>query len=168
MKSIRERCLGEHYFITDSYSKDLRSIVNMQTKNIDKNQMELLFKNYTNYYRDKNIFLEISKAGNPIYSSMPMSKDFLRKVKSSNKGARYISTLTLKGEKYLCVIGVLPEPYSKYTLTYLYNLSEDIASCNRLTEILFVAGIIISFLLAICLLILLNYIFKPLREISSS
>ncbi|MHB8063822.1 MAG: HAMP domain-containing sensor histidine kinase, partial [Ruminiclostridium sp.] len=37
---------------------------------------------------------------------------------------------------------------------------------NRVTSLLYTVGIIISFLLAICLILLLNHIFKPLNQIS--
>lgn len=164
LESIRERCIGEHYFITTAYAKDLKAVEARGTTTIDA--MEPLYQSYVSYYGDKNIFLKLSKDSKTLYSNIPLEKDSSIKEKNLTAGNRIMSTVKLKEKEYVSVSGFLPAPYNSYKLTYLYDLSESITSWNRVTGFLYTVGILISFLLAVCLILLLNHIFKPLKQIS--
>ncbi len=164
LDSIRERCLGEHYFIATAYAKDLKAVEARGTTTIDA--MEPLFQSYVSYYGDKNVFLKLSKDGKTLYSSIPLEKDSSTKEENLKAGNRIMSTIKLKEKEYVSISGLLPAPYTSYRLTYLYDLSESITSWNKVTGFLYTVGIVISFLLAICLILLLNHIFKPLKQIS--
>jgi two-component system OmpR family sensor kinase len=164
VNSIRERCLGEHYFIATSYANDLKAVESRGTA--AGSVIEPLFQSYVSYYGKKNVFLEISKEGQPLYSSLPSGKEFTGGIINPKVGNRVLSTVKLQGKEFISVSGTLPAPYDAYTLTYLYDLSENIASWNRVTRTLYTVGIGLSFLLAVCLILLLNYIFKPLQQIS--
>ncbi len=67
---------------------------------------------------------------------------------------------------YVIVSGKLPAPYDSYTLVYLYDTTEAINSWSDLKNILFLAGFVLSVLLAFGLLLVLNRIFRPLKQIS--
>ncbi|NLK52526.1 MAG: HAMP domain-containing histidine kinase [Syntrophomonadaceae bacterium] len=162
--SIRERCLGEHYFIVTAYAQDLKAVESRGTT--AERTMEPLFQSYVSYYGKKKVFLAISREGQPLYSSMPVEEAFSGQEEKPAAGYRVLSTVKSKGREYITVTGTLPPPYAAYTLTYLCDISENIASWNRVTGILYTVGIAFSFLLAVCLILLLNHIFKPLQQIS--
>ncbi len=164
LESIRERCLGEHYFIANAYAKDLTAVEARGTTAV--NAMKPLFQSYVSYYGDKNVFLELSKDDKTLYSNVPLEKDSYTKVENLTAGNRIMYTIKLKEKEYVSVSGSLPAPYNTYMLTYMYDLSDSITSWNRVTGFLYTVGIIISFLLAVCLILLLNHIFKPLIQIS--
>ncbi|MEN6328656.1 MAG: HAMP domain-containing sensor histidine kinase [Syntrophomonas sp.] len=162
--SIRERCLGEHYFIATALTKDLMALENRGAS--VNSSLEPLSQSYFNYYRKQKVFLELSEEGHPLYSSIPENEVLSAPKPNPTADHRVMSTLKLKGKEYVCISGTLPAPYTAYTLSYLYDLSATIQSWNRLTHILYSAGMVLSLLLAICLILLLNYIFKPLQQIS--
>ncbi len=163
LNSIRERCLGEHYFISTTYAKDLKAVESRGVQAVSAT--ESLFQSYVTYYGKKNVLLKISKDGQLLYSSFPENFSSIKEDNASVKN-RIISTVKFKEKEYICVSGTLPSPYTAYSLTYLYDFSQSITAWDNMTKLLFTAGIAISSLLAVCLIFLLNYIFKPLRQFS--
>lgn len=164
LSSIRERCLGEHYFIATALAKDLNAVENRGTP--PDSVMEPLFQSYVRYYGKQNVFFELSQEGHPLYSSIPENEALSGQKPKQTAENRVLSTVKSKDKEYISVAGTLPAPYTAYTLTYFYDFSETIVSWNKVTRILYLIGIILSLLLAICLSLLLNYIFKPLQQIS--
>jgi len=164
LESIRECCLGEHYFIATAYAKDLNAVESRGTT--AESTIGPLFQSYVNYYGKKNVFLEISREGQPLYSSIHEDNELPGISQNQKAGTRVMSTVKSNRKEYISVSGTLPAPYDSYMLTYFYDLSENIASWNRVTGLLYTVGIVISFLLAICLILLLNHVFKPLNQIS--
>ncbi|MGS0763767.1 HAMP domain-containing sensor histidine kinase [Syntrophomonas curvata] len=162
--NIRERCLGEHYFIASALAKDLNAVEN-RGASIDS-AMGPLFQPYVHYYGKQNVVLALSREGHPLYSGIPEMEIVPGQNPKQMANNRVLSTVKLKNKEYISVAGLLPAPYTAYTLTYLYDLSATVESWNKMTRILFSFGIVLSLLLAICLLLLLNYIFKPLKQIS--
>lgn len=166
LNSIRERCLGEHYFIATAYAKDLKAVESRGTTAL--NAMEPLFQSYVSYYGKKNVFLKLSKDGKTLYSSIPSEDISSTKEEKLTAENRVMSTVKLNEKEYVSISGALPAPYNAYKLTYLYDLSESINSWDRVTSFLYTVGIVISFLLAVCLILLINHIFKPLKQISAA
>ncbi|MDP4093995.1 MAG: HAMP domain-containing sensor histidine kinase [Bacillota bacterium] len=164
LNNIRECSLGEHYFIATSYAKDLKAL---EGRGISAdNALNSTFQSYIEYYGKKNVFLELSRNGKLLSSNIPGQKNLLYKETGSLQGKRILSTVEAGGKKYVYVAGTLPAPYDSYVLSYLYDISPSISSWNRVTGILFSIGVAISFILAICLILLLNRIFKPLKHIA--
>lgn len=162
--SIRERCLGEHYFIATALAKDLNAVENRGAS--ADSLLEPLFQSYVHYYRKQNVFFELStQKGHPLYSSIPENEVLSGPKPNPIADHRVMSTVKLKGKEYVCVSGTLPAPYTAYTLSYLFDLSPTIQSWNQVTRILYSAGMFLSLMLAVCLILLLNYIFKPLQQI---
>lgn len=164
LNNIRERVLGEHYFISASFAKDIKAVEGRG--NSADSAIDSIFKSYSGYYQKENVYLELCIKDKLLFTSMSGSKPNDFKMQHVEKGNRTVSTVNTDGKKYISVTGSLPSPYADYTLIYYYDISQNIASLNKVTGTLFVVGIIISFVLALCLILILNYIFKPLKQIS--
>ncbi|MBW5445351.1 HAMP domain-containing protein [Cohnella sp. CFH 77786] len=164
MDSLRERSLAEHYFIVSALSKDLFAVENRGTPL--QPAMQTLFQSYSKYYAKQNVLLEISKDGQPLYSTVPEEERLTGKSDVPAAGTRTVTMQKSKSKEYIKISGQLPAPYQAYALAYLYDLSEAAASWNRMTTTLFAIGMILSALLAASLLLLLTRIFKPLKQFS--
>ena len=162
--SIRERCLGEQHFIATALAQDLNAVENRGTAT--DSVVGTLFQPYMDYYGKQHVFLKLSKEGHPLYSNMPLNESLSDQAPIPQADKRVLSTVKWKDKEYISVVGRLPAPYTAYALTYLYDISETMHSWNQVTRILYSSGITISLLLAVCLLLLLNHIFRPLRQIS--
>ena len=166
LASLQERSLAEHYFIVSTYTKDLYAVEKRGTPL--HTAMESLFQNYSNYYIKQNVLLEISKDGQPFYSSLPKEEGTFDNSDVPVANTRMVSIQKLNTKEYIRITGALPAPYDAYTLTYYYDLSEATASWNRMTTSLYVIGMFLSALLAVSLMLLLTRIFKPLKQISAA
>jgi two-component system OmpR family sensor kinase len=166
LASLQERSLAEHYFIVSTYTKDLYAVEKRGTPL--HTAMESLFQNYSNYYIKQNVLLEISKDGQPVYSSLPKEEGTFDNFDVPAANTRMVSIQKLNTKEYIRITGALPAPYDAYTLTYDYDLSEATASWNRMTTSMYVIGMFLSALLAVSLMLLLTRIFKPLKQISAA
>lgn len=164
LNSVRESCLREHYFISQALAKDLNAVSNRGGA-VDTN-IEPLFQSYLRYYGKQNVFLELDREGKTLYSSIPDNEGLAGQKPKASQDNRLLSSIKVNGKEYIRVAGTLPAPYSAYALTYLYDLSPLLASWHKLTRILYSTGMVLSLALAVCLVLLLNYVFKPLRQIS--
>ena len=87
---------------------------------------------------------------------------------NEEKDMTQIGVVTLNRRKYIQVYGELPEQYSQYALAYYADITDIVNGWNKMNSSLFIASIIFSGVLSICLFILLEYLFKPLESISWS
>lgn len=166
LDSTRGNCLGEHNFITVALAKDINALENRGTA--AESALQSLFDSYVRYYGKQNVYLELSHSGKTLYSSLPQGQKLAEKPKVPAVGKRIISTLPSQDRKYIGIIGALPSPCDAYVLSYYYDISDLSASWHRMTNLLSLIGIVISTLLAVCLILLLGSIFKPLQQISAA
>ena len=164
LDSTRGSCLREQDFISVALAKDLTALESRSTA--ADSVLHSLFDSYVRYYGKQNVYLALSKKGKTLYSSLPPKQKLVKKQEASGK--RIISTVQSQDRKYISIIGALPAPNDTYVLAYYYDLSVLIAAWKRMTSLLFLIGILISSLLAVCLILLLNRIFKPLGQISAA
>lgn len=164
LNSIQDRCLAEHYFIVSDYAKDLYALENRKIP-LDT-ALKSLFQTYDNYYRKHKVLLVISKDAESLYSSVPKEENIFGKLDTKTVESRTVLIQKLKNKQYIMIIGKLPAPYSEYTIAYLYDLSNVTGTWNRMIDMLYLGGMILSALLAVCLMLLLTHIFKPLKQIS--
>jgi len=69
---------------------------------------------------------------------------------------------------YAIVYGKLPAPYQSYMLVYTHDITDIVKSWSHLKNILFFTGFILSVFLAFGLMLVLNRIFRPLKQISKT
>ncbi|RUS48881.1 HAMP domain-containing sensor histidine kinase [Cohnella sp. AR92] len=162
----RERSLGEHYFIASTYGKDLYALESRGT--IADAALGSLFQSYSAYYGKQGVALELSEEGRILYTSLPKGDRRSGHSQAAIPGERTVTTTKLDGRTYVSVIGNLPAPYETYTLTYLYDVSGYLSAWSRMTGMLFLLGIVLCTLLAVCLHFVLGRVFKPLRQISEA
>lgn len=166
LDSTRENCLREHSFITIALTKDLTALESRGTE--AGSALQVLFDSYVHYYGKQNVYLELSQKGQTLYSSLPEGQKLTGKPKLPATGKRIISTLQSRDRKYIGIIGALPAPHDSIVLSYYYDLSALTAAWKRMTSLLFLIGLGISSLLAACLILLFNRLFKPLQQISEA
>jgi Signal transduction histidine kinase len=160
-----DRSLGEHYFIATALIKDLQAVESRGT-DIDGSLSSLL-QPYSYLSGDNKAGLALYKYKQLVYSNKDMTilqSETL--LESPGNGNRMATMRKVNDRTYVIVSGTLPAPYDSYTLVYLYDMTEAINSWNELKNILFLAGFVLSVLLAFGLLLVLNRIFRPLKQIS--
>ncbi len=161
-----ERSLGEHYFIASALIKDFH-VVESRGINIEGSLSSLL-QPYSYLSGDKKAGLALYKDNQLVYSNhntFVLQRNSLEPPKNGNR----VATVRKADKKtYVIVSGNLPIPYDCYTLIYTYDTTDAIRSWSYLKNMLFLAGFVLSVLLAFGLLIILNRIFKPLKQISQT
>lgn len=87
-------------------------------------------------------------------------------------GRRKVSIVSKQTEdkerQFLSVEGYFPEPWQEYSLVCRLDIQKMYDDWRQLKHTLFLIGGSLSFLLSICLLVLLNRLFKPLQQIAST
>jgi signal transduction histidine kinase len=166
LNNTRSSCLREHDFITAALAKDLNALERRDSAS--ESALSSLFSSYLSYYGKQNVYLELAQNSQTQFSSLPPGQKLTKTPQIPPVGQRIISTVTSPDRKYIGISGALPIPYDTYVLSYYYDLSELTASWRQMTSLLFLIGIAVSSLLAVCLILLLNRIFKPLKQISEA
>ena len=159
-----DRSLGEHYFIASALIKDLQAVESRGT-DIDGSLSSLL-QPYSYLSGDNKAGLALHKNNQLVYSSKDATVLQSNFLEPPGNGNRLATIRKVDDRTYVIVSGKLPAPYDSYTLVYLYDTTEAINSWIRLKNILFLAGFVLSVLLAFGLLLVMNRIFRPLKQIS--
>ncbi len=162
----RERSLGEHYFIASAYGTDMSALESRGTA--AEETLSALFRSYAAYYGKQGVALELSEEGRLLYSSQPSDSRRSTPLPVAVAGERTVATTKEEGRTYVSVIGALPSPYESYTLTYLYDVTDNLNGWTRMTATLFGLGIAFCTLLAVCLHFVLGRVFKPLRQMTEA
>lgn len=160
----QDSSLGEHYFIISSLIKDFHAL---ESRGVDKsNTLNSLLESYNYLFGGKKTELTLYKDNQLVYSS----KDTVKILNSSfippDDRNRLVTLQKENKNTYVIVSGHLPSPYGSYILVYYYDITEAINSWTQLKDILFFVGFILSIVLALGLLLVLNFIFMPLKQIS--
>ena len=159
-----ERSLSEHYFIASALVKDFSAV---QSRGTDLDSaLSLLLQPYNHLSGDSKTGLALYKGGKLVYSNQNVSVLNGNFMNTPKNGNRLATIRKVDNKTYVIVSGKLPIPYNSYTLVYIYDTTEAINSWSHLKNILFLAGFVLSVLLAVGLLLVLNRIFKPLNQIS--
>lgn len=161
-----DRSLSEHYFITSALINDFQAVESRGTR-IDDSLSSLL-QPYGYLSGDNKAGLAFYKNNRLVYSGKNAAALKNNYLKPPGSGNCLATIRKVDGRTYVIVSGKLPAPYDSYTLVYFYDTTEAIASWSVLKNILFLAGFVLSVLLAFGLLLVLNRIFGPLKQISQT
>lgn len=161
-----DRSLGEHYFIASALIRDFSAVESRGT-NLDSSLSSLL-QPYSYLSGDNKAELAFYKNNQLVYSSKNAAALPSNSLEPPGNGNRLTTIRKVDDRTYVIVSGRLPAPYDSYTLVYLYDTTEAVNSWRDLKNILFLAGFVLSVLLAFGLLLVLNRIFKPLKQISQT
>lgn len=164
--SVRERCLGEHYFLISSYAKDTAAVEERGSERYQA--MRNLFVTYTNYYSKGNVRLALSQNGQLLFFNFPGGKvPTLPDVKIDGEN-RVFATHKQDDREYLTVTGAMPAPYQEFTLTYFYDCTDIVQSWRKMTIVLFSFGVGLSVMFSGCLILVIRRVFRPLKQISTA
>lgn len=163
--SVKERCLGEHYFLISSYAKDASAL---EQRGIERHEaMRTLFATYADYYSKGKVRLTLSQDSQLLFFSFPEGLPSLPDVHPEGQ-SRVFANHQYNGREYLTVTGAMPEPYAEFTLTYFYDCTEIIRSWQQMTIVLFSVGVGLSVLFSACLILVIRRVFRPLKRISTA
>jgi len=159
-----DRSLNEHYFIASALIKDFQAVESRGT-DID-GFLSSLLQPYSYLSGDNKAGLAFYKNNQLVYSSKNAAVLQSNFIEPPGNGNRLATIRKADDRTYAIVSGKLPAPYDSYALVYLYDMTEAINSWSHLKNILFLAGFVLSVVFAFGLLLVLNRIFKPLKEIT--
>lgn len=159
-----ERSLSQHYFIVSALIKDIDAVEG-RGGDID-GSLNALLQPYSYLSGNNEAGIAFYKNNQLVYSGKGGTVIQSNFIEPPDNGNRLATIRKVDEKTYIIVSGKLPDPYDSYTLVYLYDTTEAVSSWNRLKNILFFAGFVLSVLFAFGLLIVLNRIFDPLKQIS--
>lgn len=167
VRHAEERSLSEHYIITSAIVKDFHAI---ESRGIHiEESIDFLLQPYSYFSGDKKVRLALYKDDRLVYSNRKKIIWQSDLFKPPEDGSRLVSFQESDDDRtYVIVSGKLPTPYDVYTMVYLYDTTDAITAWEKMKNMLFLVGLILSILLALGLLLLLNRIFKPLSQISQT
>lgn len=161
-----ERSLGEHYFIASALIKDFHAV---ESRGIDvEGTLSSLLRPYSYLSGNEKSGIVLYRNNQLVYSNHDASVLQGNSLEPPEDGDRLATIRKTDGRTYVIVLGRLPAPYNSYTMVYLYDTTDALSSWSHLKNMLFLAGFLLSVLLAFGLLFVLDRIFKPLAQISQT
>ncbi|WP_312048033.1 sensor histidine kinase [Anaerotignum sp.] len=161
-----ERSLSEHYFIVSALTKDFYAVENRGI-NIEGSISSLL-QPYSYLSGNSKMGLALYENDQLVYSNQNATILKGNPLTPPEDGNRSVIIRKSDNKTYVIVAGELPDDYNSYILVYLYDVTDAINAWCRLKNILFLSGFILSLLFALGLLLILNRIFQPLKQISQT
>lgn len=159
----KERCLAEHYVIASSLAKDVQAL---ESKDIVLEEtLRELMDSYAYFSQARKMNLSVFQEEQPIYSNTNVLPELIFDPSELVFENRFITVQDAE-TPILNIAGRLPEPFQEYILLYRYDMQEILTAWQKTKNLLYLFGSIFSILLALCLLLLLNRIFRPLGQIS--
>lgn len=165
LSGIQGSYLREHYFLVNSMTKDIMAMKNRGYEIDDA--IAHSYASYKRHYEVQKIYLQIYKDKSEIYSSLPVEATLSDKETNKEKDITEVQVVTLNERKYIQISGNLPEQFNQYALIYYADITDIVNEWDKRNNSLFIASILFSVILSVCLFILLEYLFKPLERISS-
>lgn len=158
----KEKSLGEHYFIISSLMRDFHAV---ESRGIDiQDSISSILQPYTYLIDHKKTAIALYKDNQLLYANKNIEQEFLQNQTEDEN--REISVRKFNNKTYVYVSGNMPVPYDSYTFVHQYDLTESIDSWSQLKNILFLVSFILSNIFACGLFLILNFIFKPLSQIT--
>ena len=187
---LKEKSVGEYHSIAATLAKDIAVIYGRSAGFPDMDSAESvnsLVKGYTQYYRRYNIEIAVddlslpersgggsSGSGGDVdgsdgsdgSSGSSGSGDMDGGDGGSSSAFNEISFVRQEQEHFIRIIGMLPEPFQFYQLSYYLNITKNIMETQNIQNILLLFAVIFSVFTAIALYFILSGIFKPLGAVA--
>jgi len=161
----RERSFGEAGFIAASIKHDLDMAVITRKGGDNAADDKTIFYRYTNYYKNRNIYLELWKNGLYLSGNIP---DSPMKEYEAGYEEQISMIVEYSQKKYSLVSGSFMCDSDNYTLIYTHDLQGFTNEHNTLVRFLIISGAVITFLLAVGLYILLRRLSKPIENLDEA
>ncbi|MDR1663741.1 MAG: HAMP domain-containing histidine kinase [Clostridiales bacterium] len=161
----RERANAGHYFIASGLFKDIAA---MDERGADYRQrLADLMQTYGYLAENQNARIALYDGDRLVYSGAGEDAPLPPQAPAQN-GGRLVTVTKDGAGSAVYVTGRLPAPYGNFFLIYRMDISESVAAWNRLKNMMFLMGTLLSCVLAAGLLALLDRLFRPLAEISQT
>jgi signal transduction histidine kinase len=160
LSSERERAFGEAHFITVSIEKDIAGILSREGD--IRMSGYSFFVPYANYYKDRDVYLELWKNDEYFIGSIP---DSPKKKYQVTSGEQTLTTVEYGSEKYMIVLGSFQTYSDDYTLIYAHNMRSLTMQHAILTRFFMMLGGILITALAAGLYIMLRRLSKPIENL---
>lgn len=162
LRGIKDKATGEAYFIASSLATDFASLEKIGNESLESKRSA--FKNYSTYYKQKQVVLGLYKEESMVESSLPyMLSDGLDL--EIEEDAQKIWTKQGEEGKYMVVMSRLLAPYEQYKLCYAYEISSLDTSSQRLMKMAIGVDIGMTILLGVILFLVLGKLTKPLMQL---
>lgn len=165
LDQARMRSASAHYFIASGLLKDMAALDSRNTSS--QQGISQLAVSYGNLAENQNASIALYEAEELLYSNLH-GDDLSSIPVFPEDGDRRILTVGQGMDPAIFVIGRFPEPYGSYALVYRSSISDTLLGWESMKNTMFGIGLILSGILAICLLLLLNRLFLPLTAISKT
>lgn len=159
LNSERERSFDETFFIAEALKKEIQMIAQYG------NELEYgdyyFFRTYTEYYKNRCIYLELRE--NNIYLSGNLPELILPDIYCNDVNQQVSTVVSNVDSKYMIVSMSFNSNSNTYTLIYAHDLKNFCNEHVLLSRFLILSGIVLSSLLAIGLYIILRNLSKPIE-----
>lgn len=164
-ESIRTRSSNDHYIIASSMLNDFAAMDNRESP-IDASLDSLLYP-YAYLTGNQQADITLFKDDECLYTTR--SDLQLPDTLPRSDGSKQETTILRENGGYQSVTsGSLPEPYSMYTVLLQMDVSEAFRAWSRRKNMMLALGGALSLVLALLLLLLLERLFRPLVQITST
>ncbi len=167
MRRDTDRALGEYHFIINGVYDAMNTIYYRNQADLTTSSIESIMRSYADYYKSQNIFLELKKSNEILYTNIPSAISDIDTGEPS-EDSYTIKVLPGKEGNYLVISGKEGIPYTEYTLTYVRNLSELYDTHAKLTRYLITVSVIVEMALSLILLLLLRKLTDPIRTMQKA
>lgn len=162
VETAMERGGNEHYLISSSMGKELKSLMERGAKK--EEVIQYLFTYYSEHYARQKGYLEIFQGNEMLCSSFPFP--WKGKLYSDNgENDRTALLKRLDGKEYIIVTGYFPHTKQEYKIQYISDITSMIGMWEKLRNTLLVIGTGFSALAGVLLLLLLNLTFRPFSQV---
>lgn len=141
---------SEQNYIAMSFERDLADM----TAGSPMASVELLMQSYCNHYNNKGIYLEFSKDGEIVVSTLPFAYD--------GKIGR-IRSIRINNERHVLISADIAD--GQYTLVYATSTQALDTEFRSLMVIYALTSLGVSSLLAVCLFFILKRLSEPLEKL---
>lgn len=167
IEGIKERALSEHYMLTSMMWKDISSF--QDREGFSAEDLKSGLSQYKELIRNRNTAIVLCDNTSVIFQNGQIGEGALEllnrkasELKDGNRGAFFMG----EEEPVYYIVGKLPFPLENYRLYYGSRIVDAIQEWKEFRFLLLTSGAMGSALLAGCLLLLIQAIFRPLGVIS--
>ena len=166
LDTAKEQRLAEHYVVASALLQDMRAL---HSRGSDPAaSLAQLMRPYGQFYAKRSGEFLVYRGQECLYSSISDPAAPLVAPASLAQTQDRVLTIQQTAPFYLCVAGRLSAPFQDYVLVYQSSLQQTISGWGQLCRLLYLAGAVFSLILALCLLLLLNRLFRPLEQIHAA
>ncbi|WP_310604698.1 sensor histidine kinase [Anaerosporobacter sp.] len=165
LNSVKQRAMGEAYFLSNSISKDFTNLE--ATSTLTRAKKGNIYDSYAAYYEGQNVFLELWSGKSLIGGDSERSIES-REELDLEENVQNIIIRKIGEEQYLFLACSLKEPYENHTLVTIYPLKELERTRNQLIQIVVSVDIIITIILSGILYIIIRKLMQPLNHLSDA